>query len=63
MQRSGARPFHEDLTMFTLPDGFDLSLFIGDIVTYIGIPVISIAFSIYVYKLITYIMHLGAGSK
>lgn len=45
--------------MISLPQGFDLTLFIADIVTYIGIPVVSVAFSIYVYKLINHIMYLG----
>lgn len=46
--------------MFSLPEGFDLSLFIGDIVTYVGIPIISVAFSIYVYRLVSYLMSLGS---
>ena len=45
--------------MISLPQGFDLTLFIADIVTYIGIPIVSVAFSIYVYRLIEYIMYLG----
>jgi hypothetical protein len=45
--------------MISLPEGFDLSIFIGDIVTYIGIPIVTIAFSFCIFRLITYSMRLG----
>ena len=48
--------------MITLPDGFDLSIFIGDIVTYIGMPIVMITFSFCIFRLISYAMNLG-GSK
>lgn len=46
--------------MISLPEGFDLSLFIGDIVTYIGIPIVTIAFSFCIFRLVTYSMSLGS---
>jgi len=49
--------------MIGLPEGFNLSQFIGDIVSYVGIPIITVSCSLYVYRLITYIMHLGGKSQ
>jgi hypothetical protein len=60
MQCPGFGPIFEVLKMISLPEGFDLSLFIGDIVTYIGIPIVTIAFSFCIFRLITYSMSLGS---
>lgn len=46
--------------MISLPEGFDLSLFIGEIVTYVGLPIVTIAFSFCVYRLISYSINLGS---
>jgi len=46
--------------MISLPEGFDLSLFIADIVTYVGLPIVAVAFSFCVFRLISYAMSLGS---
>lgn len=46
--------------MISLPEGFNLALFISDIVTYVGIPIVSISFSFCIFRLITYSMHMGS---
>jgi hypothetical protein len=46
--------------MISLPEGFDLALFISDIVTYVGLPIVTIAFSFCVFRLISYTISLGS---
>jgi len=60
MQCPGFGPFSEVLKMISLPEGFDLSIFIGEIVTYVGFPVVAIAFSFCIYRFVAYSISLGS---
>lgn len=46
--------------MISLPSGFDLTLFISEIVTYIGVPIVTISFSFCVFKIINYALNVGS---
>lgn len=45
--------------MITFPAGFDFSLLIADLMTF-GIPIVGIAFSICVYRIISHVLSDGS---
>jgi hypothetical protein len=43
--------------MITLPEGFDISLYMSDLYTIVGIPVVLIAVLFFAYSIITEILN------